>query len=351
MMAVLTVLLLIFMGQFFGRYLAWAAEGFISSSIVFDMLMLRTLGALNVMLPFALYLSVLIAFGRLYKDSEMTALSASGVSLGNILRPVFFLSFFFMLIVGAFSFYITPWANDHVLQLREQTESAAKLEGIVAGQFAQIKSENAPVFYAEDISEETQSMNNVFVQIREGDELVIYSARQGMLIKDPDTGVEYFLLSDGYRYQMTPGKNKINIQNYKKSAFRMEDRDVVFKQRTQREKPTSSLFQNLMPLDIAEIQWRTALPLSVLLLPMLAVLLSKTSPRQGRFAKLLVAIVIFIIYNNALSVSKSWIETSQIPAMLGMWWVHLGLLLYIIFLYSRHSGWLQRKKYQRLMVS
>ena len=351
LLAVLAVLLLIFMGRYFARYLAWAAEGFIASSIVIDMLVLRTLSAMNVMLPFALYLSVLIAFGRLYKDSEMTALAASGVSTTKVLRPVLGLAAIFMLVVGALSFYISPWAQETALQLQEQTESKAQVEGLAAGQFAQLKSDNNPVFYAEGLTEDRQQMSNVFVQIRDEEEIIIYSADSGYQTTDPQTGQRFFVLLNGKRYQIRPGDNRVNIQVYRKSAFRVDEKDIVLKKRGKREISTAQLIQDFQIEDIAELQWRLSLPLSALLLPLLAVLLSRTSPRQGRFGKLFVAILIFIFYNNALGISRSWVEAGQVSPLLGMWWVHCILVLLIAFLYSRQSGWRWKKQHRQLLAA
>lgn len=350
LIAVLVVLLLIFMGSFFARFLAWAAEGFIANSIVLDLMGLKTLSALNVMLPFALYLSVLIAFGRLYKDSEMTALSASGVGIGKVLQPVFLTSVFFMLVVAALSFYISPWALDKVIQLQEATQAKAQLDGIVSGQFAQLKSESKPVFYAESLSDDKKSMNNVFVQIREPDNsLVIYSASSGYQTDEDASGERFFVLNNGRRYQLTPGDNRVNIQQYRKSGFRIEERDIVSRRRDKNEIATSVLLSNFTLADIAELQWRFAMPVSALLLPLLAALISRTSPRQGRFSKLFLAILIFIFYNNALGLSRSWIETQQIPPALGLWWAHCLLIFLIVYLYARHSGWYQRRRTQKLL--
>lgn len=351
MAAVIVVLLLIFMGQSFSHFLSWAAEGFISNTIVLDMLLLRTLNAFEIMLPFGLYLSVLIAFGRLYKDNEMTALAASGVGLSVVLRPVIALSLVFTFVVGMLSFYVSPLTQEKVLQLREQTEATAEFEGIAAGQFARMKSRDNSVFYTESLSDDRQEMRNVFVQMREEESLVIYSASKGYQTVDEKSGERFFVLLDGYRYQVVPGEGGVKMQHYQKSAFRMDEKDVVARKREEGERPTVQLFRSDSPDDIAELQWRFALPISALLLPLLAVLLSRTSPRQGRFGKLFLSILIFVIYNNALSVSRTWVETEQIPAYIGLWWVQVVLVIMIVFLYLRQSGWRWRREAWRVKTA
>ena len=121
LLAVLVVLLLIFMGRYFALYLADASAGKISAAIVVDMLLLQTLASLSVILPFGLYVAVLLAFGRLYKDSEMTALAACGVGIGRVLRTVLALAVLCSGVVAVLAFWGTPWAHEKALQVKEQT--------------------------------------------------------------------------------------------------------------------------------------------------------------------------------------------------------------------------------------
>lgn len=80
------------------------------------------------------------------------------------------------------------------------------------------------------------------------------------------------------------------------------------------------------------------MPLATVLLAVLAVLLSRTSPRQGRFAKLFIAILIFVTYYNTLGVAMSWVQRGVVPAVVGLWWVHLVLMILIAVLAIRHWG-------------
>lgn len=343
--AVLLVLLLIFMGNFFGRYLSWAAEGFIASGIVMDLLLLRTVGALCVLIPFTLFIAVLIAFGRMYKDSEITALSASGVSTGRILRPILMLSFLFAALVAALSFVVAPWSEDHSQLLTSKSETKAEFEGIAAGKFAQLKDNDNSVFYTQKVDSDGKHMQNIFVQIREKNDLVVYLANKGYQTTDPKTGQRYFILVDGYRYQLRPGDSAIQYQEYRKSGFRIDVKNPSIKPRSIYQIPTLSLIKMKTREAIAELQWRISLPVSTLLLPLLAALLSRTSPRKGRFGKLFLAIIVFVLYNNALNMTRNWIENQQFPTVIGMWWVHILLIFFIAILYIRQSGWAWSRRF------
>lgn len=338
LLAVLVVLLLIFMGRYFALYLAAASAGEISGDIVFEVLLLRTITSLSVMLPFALFVAVLLAFGRLYKDSEMTALSACGVGPGRVLMSVSLIALVCSLLVAGLSFWGTPWAHEKALQVREQAQTGTAFESVAAGQFNKIGSDRR-VFYVESLSEDHTRLHNVFVQSQMADgQLDIFSARGGYQSVDPKTGARYLVLVDGYRYQGSPGSVDFKIHQYEKNAVRLDEQDVAPLHRTHWSIPTSALWGSARAADKAELQWRFAMPLATLLLPVLAVLLSRTSPRQGRFAKLFIAILIFVTYYNSLGVAMSWVQRGLVPAVVGLWWVHAALVILIAVLAVRHWG-------------
>lgn len=345
LLAVMLVLLLIFMGRYFAVYLADASVGKIAGDIVFEMLVLRTITSLSVMLPFGLFVAVLLAFGRLYKDSEMTALAACGVSPSRVLLAVTSIALICSLLVTSLSFWGTPWAHEKSLQVREQAQTGTAFETVAEGQFNKI-GRAGQVFYVEGLSKDNAQLRNVFVQSNTADgKLDIFSARSGYQSIDPKTGARYLVLVDGYRYQGLPGDVDFKIHKYEKNAVRLDEQDVSPLRRTHWSVPTSELWGSPQAADKAELQWRFAMPLATILLAVLAVLLSRTSPRQGRFAKLFIAILIFVTYYNTLGVAMSWVQRSIVPAVVGLWWVHLALVILIAVLAIRHWGsrWVWRR--------
>ena len=77
-----------------------------------------------------------------------------------------------------------------------------------------------------------------------------------------------------------------------------------------------------------------------LVLTLIAVPLSKLRPRQGRYARVGFAIVVYVIYSNLFSASKIWVEKSDVPPAIGVWWVHavaLGLGLYLLMRDARKA--------------
>lgn len=337
LLAVLVVVLLIFMGRYFAIYLADAASGEIAGDIVLEVLMLRTLTSLNVMLPFALFIAVMLAFGRLYKDSEMVAMAACGIGPERVLATVSASALACSLLVSVLSFWVSPWAYEQNLRVKEQAQAGTMFATVAAGQFNEIGSDNL-VFYVETLSEDRSQLQDVFIQTTTEGRQDVYSARSGFQFSDPQSGERYLVLENGYRYQGLPGEEDYTIHQYEKNAVRLEERDIEPLQRKRSAIPSEDLWHSQSSADQAELHWRFAMPLATLLLPVLGVFLSRTSPRQGRFAKLFIAIFLFVIYYNSLGVGMSWLERGTVPAGIGLWWVH-GLLLVLIGLFAvQHWG-------------
>ncbi len=338
LLAVLVVLLLIFMGRYFALYLADASVGDITGDIVLQMLFLRTVTSLSIMVPFGLFVAVLVTFGRMYKDSEMTALAACGVGPGRVLGTVVLIAVVCSVVVVALALWATPWAHERALQVREQAQSGTAFESIVAGQFNKVGS-SKQVFYVEGLSDDATHLENVFIQTETDDgKLDLFSARSGYQTVDPKTGARYLVLVDGYRYQGLPGSLDFKIFEYEKNAVRLDEQGIAPLRRKRWAIPSEELWASDSLSDKAELQWRFAMPLATVLLAVLGVLLSRTSPRQGRFAKLFIAILVFVTYFNSLGMAISWVERGVVPAMVGLWWVHGLLIVLIMVLGIRHWG-------------
>lgn len=339
LVAVLIVLLLIFMGRYFAVFLADAAAGEITSTVVIDLLLLRTISALNMMLPFSLYIAVLVAFGRLYRDNEMTALAASGLDISRVVLTVFGLGLFFAVIVAIISLWLSPWAEAQRSAIMVESEKISIVDTVLPGQFNELGKRKDAVFYVEDISDDRKTFKNLFVQIQVEGNLDIFTADSAYIYKDDETGDRYIVLVDGYRYRGVPGQQDFVIQEYKKDAIRIVAPDSSPNSRQKRNVTTSELWHASSPRDQAELQWRFSMPLSTVLLAILGVVISRTSPRQGRFAKLFVAIMIYVIYNNLMSIARSWVEHSEVPVEVGIWWVHLLVFVVFVFLlYQQITG-------------
>lgn len=331
-LAVMLILLLIFVGRHFAHYLADAAAGKFSGELVFTLLIPYLLKSAVLLLPFCLYIAVLLAFGRLYRDNEMTVLAACGVSIGQIIKIVLLASIILASVVAIFSLYISPWAVEWGIQIREQAEAKSEMTGLIAGRFKHLDDQR--VYYVEELSEDKQKMSNVFIHDRFQDDVDVLSANKGYQYIDSKTGDRFLVLLDGFRYQGNPEKEDFKISEYEKSAVRIEENEIRPRFRHQDAKLTSELLMSDNPRDNAELQWRLSMPVSAVLLAVLAVFLGRTNPRQGKYSKIIIAVLIYVAYNNFMGVAQSWVQRDEVLAFLGMWWVHVLMLVFIMGFYA-----------------
>ncbi|MDX1512650.1 MAG: LPS export ABC transporter permease LptF [Gammaproteobacteria bacterium] len=327
--AVLGILVLIYASSRFARFLSDAAAGLISGDLIFQLLILKISQNLELLLPVSIYFGVLIGLGRLYKDSEIVAMLASGVGIRNIYQGVIWIGVAFALITLALSLYAAPRIATEQAKLLARAKGEAEISGIIPGRFRELSGGDR-VFYAEQLSPDRRTMRNVFVQVRRSDRQEIAVARRAYLSVQGREGDRFVVLEDGYRYTGHPGAVDYVITRFEKHAVRIADRGDDPEYRKLESLPSLELLQSGQRGYIAELQWRLSLPLSVIVLCMLAVPLSRTSPRQGKYAKLFTAVIIYFIYNNGIGVAQKLVERGELHPWVGVWPVHVAVALVAI---------------------
>ena len=347
-LAVTGILLVIYISNRFIRFLSKADAGTLAADTVLQLLLLKSASAMVLILPLALYLAIMLALGRLYKDSEMTALAACGIGPARLLKNILIFSVIFSAAVAAVAWHVVPWAEEKSSQLVDQAAATADLKGIAAGSFKEVN-DGSLVFYVEGLSKDQSEMNNVFIHSEKDGKQGIVSAPIARHRIDARTGDRFVVLMDGYRYEGTPGNADFKILQYKEHAIRVEEKAIVHSQRKLAAMPTAVLLKSDALADKAELQWRMAMPIATILLALLAVPLSRTNPRQGRYAKLFVGILVYVIYSNLLGVGRTWLERGVMPADLGLWWVHGLFLMGAMFFMVQQSGvrWVAANLFRR----
>lgn len=338
LISVTTVLLLIFSSKHFVRYMSDAAAGELPTSMIFQLLSLFTLSYLVLIVPFAMYLAVIITFGRFYKDNEITAAEACGIGLPRLIQSVFYLSFLLSIFVGTLSLWVAPWAETAQYNIRDQAKLESEFGFIAPGRFHEIRGGKG-VFYIEDISTQSGQMKKVFVYLNDDGKTDIFSSLTGYLELDKETGSHYIVLENGFRFEALPDDEGYRLHDYDRSGIRIAQQEASSGSLKIIERSTSSLWDDGSTQAQAELHWRLAMPISTILLTLMAVLLSKTNPRQGRFGKLFVALLAYIAYIYVLMLTKTGLKNGDIPLMLGMWWVHGLALLFIFVLLGNQFGW------------
>lgn len=333
MVAVSLILLLIFMSGRFIRYLADAASGKFSADVLFAVMGFRLPGFLELILPLAFFLGILLAYGRMYMESEMTVLSACGLSPQQLTLITLVPALLVTLIVGGFSLYLTPWGVRNVERIFYEQSKVTEFELLVPGRFQSLRDGNR-VTYTESLSKDRSEMRSVFIAERDETDgsigvLVAATGKQTIM---PRTGTRYIVLEEGARYDGVPGQSDYSVVTYQDYALKLTD-SLDGRVREQDEGiPTTTLLRSASLDHAALVQWRVSLPLLVPVVALLAIALSRVNPRQGRFFHLLPAMLIYITYLGLLIVARKEVEKGTLPPWIGLWAVHLLFAIIGLFM-------------------
>lgn len=326
-LAVFLILITIIMSQRFVRILADASEGELPGQLVLTILSLKLPQLAVLILPLAAFLGVLIAYGRIYADSEMTVLHATGVSEWYVTRLTLVLSVVMALASGFLTLYFSPWAMEKEYQIIEKAEADAGLSSLIPGRFQQTSNGKAVVF-VQSIGREGGELQHVFLaqngaNLEEGTRIIYAQAGQ---VKEDAQGAQQLILDSGRRYVGTAFSPAYEVLEFDSYQVQIREQEVEQKRRKISSLTTMELFNTGGPEATAELHWRLAIPLSIPILMLIAVPLAKVNPRQGKFGRLLPALALYLLYYILLIASRSAIEDGKLPEWLGMWWIHgLGL--------------------------
>ena len=327
------VLVLIFMSHRFVQYLAEAASGELASELIFELMALKLVANLMLIMPLAYFLAVLMAFSRLYSDSEVTAFVAGGISPARLMGALAVLSAVVGLVALVLSAYVGPEAQTAGDALEDRAQEESDISGIISGRFKEFGT-GRRVFFAREVSSDRSELLDVFVQRLDGERPVLIKAESGYELVDPATRDRFMVMVNGHSYEGRPGEADIAVTEFREYGVRIEDNPVRTDSRRLNQVPTLELLATPGPEAAAELQWRLSLPLSVVLLGPLGVLVARTSPRQGRFARLFYGILVYFIYNNLLGVGRELVRRGELDPLVGVWPVHLAMVLLIGALYA-----------------
>jgi lipopolysaccharide export system permease protein len=333
MIVIIAVLVAVFASYSAAQYLADAVSGLLPPSAVLLMLLLRVTIALEVLLPTTLYLSVVIALGRMHRDSEMIALSSCGVGTSRVLKSVFYFALAIAILVAGLSIYVRPWAFKKIYQQQAYVKSDFDISQMEAGNFYEIKSARLVIF-AEKVDHKADRAEGVFIRSQDGQSLQVIFAKQVYQRTEAVHGSRVLLLRDGYLYEFTRSGEAGKITQFQRVTYLLSPKESIPLEYKRKAASTGHLAHSDRLEDIAELQWRLSTPLSTLLLALLGVPLSRTTSRQGKYIKVVAAVLIFAVYYNITIVAKNWIEKGVLNTVPGILWVQVllaGLILVLLW--------------------
>lgn len=327
------VLLGIMVAQRITYYLAFAARGDVASNAIGALLGFSVLKFLPLLLTLTLFVAVLMTLTRWHRDSEMVVWFTSGQGIYALIRPLLNFSLPIVLIIALLSLFVSPWATEKGSEFRAQIESQDELATMSPGLFKESKAADR-VYFVESFSALQNKVNHIFAQSMQHQKLGIIVAREGARATEKN-GDTFLTLLNGRRYEGKSDTPEFGVMEFERYTLRIEPAEARQEPPSPKSKSSMELFRERTLDNNAELQWRLSLPVSALLLVLLAIPLAFVDPRAGRSANLIMALLVYIIYNNLLSILQSWVVRGKLTPLIGLWPAHVAVLLLFSYLFYR----------------
>lgn len=310
-----------------------AAGGKVASSDVLALIGFAMLNYLPTVVTLTSFISVLAVVSRSYRDSEMVVWFASGLSLTRWIRPVLTFGLPLVLLTGALSLVVTPWAKMKSAEFVQRFEQREDLKKVSPGQFKESSSSNR-VFFVEGVSGEATVVQNVFVNTVENGVNSVVVAKQGVIESDGKGG-QFLVLKNGRRYQGTPGQADFQSMEFERYSMRVATRvNVSNLDLPAKAMSTAMLLAAPSNATRAELLYRIGAPITCLLLILLAIPLGFVNPRAGSATNMIIALLIFITYLNLVGLMQASVSQGKIAFALAWWPLHLVVALCVMFMFS-----------------
>ena len=328
----LVIVTIIFSGLFIcfsgAKLLADATSESIGVMLIIKLILMKTMIAQDVLIPISLYAAIIIALGRLHRDQEIIVMAASGISETSIIWAVLAAVIPIAVIIGIFSIFIRPWAYTHVYLTDAYIYGDANFDKYQAGRFYGDE-DKGRVIYLKNKNSETGDLDAVFMYTHGDKSSELILSKSGKQVTRKGSDFSELQLYNGYMYRISREGKSDSIIRFEKFVYTPDSENKIGYKRKMEDFYT--LLNSKNPEDIAELQWRLSRPLAAIILALLAIPLSRTSLRQARSEKVLIAAIVFAVYYNLTGLCQSWVEQGIIGEYPGVWWLHAVVFLVVIW--------------------
>ncbi len=315
------------------RLLGQAASGAITSTGVIALLGFTLVGYLPILLSVTLFIAVLMTLTRSYRDSEMVVWFSCGLGLTRWIRPVLTFSLPLVFTIALLSLLLSPWAVQKAEDFRRLMDSRDEVAQVTPGVFHESRRADR-VYLVEEVAGKSNLVANVFVSSTQNGKLGVMVAQSGFQ-ETAENGDRFLVLLNGRRYEGEPGSPEYKIFEFGRYAMRIETAESAERAPTTKTMSTLDLMRDPAPRNLGELSWRVGLPVSALILCLLAIPLSFVNPRAGRSMNIVLAILVYMVYSNLLSIMQASIAQSRVDLFVGMWGVHAAMVLLLLLMFYR----------------
>lgn len=334
-LSVYFVLLIIVLSTEIVHLLKWVSQGVIPISAFLSYLTNSLFEFSVVLISLSLLMGILLAFGRLYSDSEMAAIMSAGIGPMQWYRPLMLVAIPTTLVLFMLLAFVKPVITYQRALLHAEIRSQSQLDTLLIGQFNRASNAGGVLFLEAENENDQHKINNVFFQ-QHREKISHVDLAESTSSFYNDEGRRYMMMHGGTHYVGNAGEANFKIIKYRDYGLHI-DRKQVKARHSVKSKSSAELWSSTRPEDQAELQWRFTIPLATIIVAFMALPLSHTNPRSGRYSKLVVSLIVYLLYSNLLGVGKTWIVQEKVPLWIGTWWVHVIAIIITLFLLKRNG--------------
>jgi lipopolysaccharide export system permease protein len=332
-LAVAAVLLLVGLGGLFTDLVGEIAAGKVPPGLLLSQLGLRLLRFLPLLLPLSLFLGLLLSISRLYAESEMAVLSSVGLGPQRLWRPLAALVLPVVAVIAIVTFWLSPWSAERAQKSLDEASRSFLVAGLEPGRFVELPG-RAGILYVGDLTPDGTRFRQLFVQTEREGRLDVITARHGQLTIEGQTH-RYLSLSEGFRVEGAFGSRDFRMMHFARNEIRVPDRESSRKPDDLSGVSTPGLLRDPRPVAKAELHWRIGTVLFALALGLMAMPLARSQPRQPQYGLLLFAMLVYLVGMLALLSGMGLLATGKLPALFGLWWLHLPMFALACWLFWR----------------
>ena len=332
-LATLIILLMVSVGGVMADLLGDVADGKVPARLLLSQLGLQFINYMPYIIPLALMLGLLLAFSRLYRDSEMAVLTAAGIGPRRLLRPLLMLVVPVVVIVGLCSLWLGPWALRTAQTMLEHANRSLVVSGLDAGKFTVLSS--GAVVYVSGLSPDGTGLSRVFMHRAKDGRIDVVTAKSGQMFFEGERN-RYLRLDDGFRVEGPDGPGlDYRLIRYKANEVALPDRADTLDKDDPSLQPTSNLLGDARPAANAQLHARLTPPLLALAFALLTLPLSRSSPRQTRYGRVMLGFLAYLVGISLMFNGTQWLSEDKLHGLAGLWWLTLPLLAAAIWFYLR----------------
>lgn len=334
-LAVLAVLFLLMVGTLFTSTLRAIARGILPADLLFIELCLRSVDVLSILLPLSFFFGVLVTLSGLYRNQEAIIMQSMGWSLMNFFRALLPLAIFMFGLMLVVALVLAPKAAALSKELTGKANSEMSLMGLSEGKFQKFFADEGVIF-VERVDVKNNRVEGIFASISHPDRTDTITAEYAFQFERD--GEKFVALFNGFRNEGKPGSREYRLAQFARSDIKLPNLDEKIAELDEQSKPTLELIGSPEVKDQAQLHWRLMPAMTIPVLFLLAVGLSKSSPREAKFMNLIIGVLVYAFMVNLLTIGMSLLEQQKVPLEMGLWWVYLLFGAYAIWQIRRLDG-------------